>query len=123
MVGDPGRPRGCCPSSDGCAFDAGAYSDGCTWVKPLRHVRPPPQEVLQEHAAGLNPSQRRALFLTRQHSLVLVQGPPGTGKTQMATAATQLWTDTLGDRAVVLAAAPSNVAANQLLDLVSVEIL
>ena len=85
------------------------------WVRPLRVMEPPPQARLEHFATGLNPSQRHALLQTRQRYLVLVQGPPGTGKTHLSAATCAAWAEAAPSPAVVVAAAPSNVACNHVM--------
>ena len=88
------------------------------WARVLRHVAPPKQQTLLDvgQAMGLNASQKHAMVLTRQHYMVLAQGPPGTGKTKMAAATLLGWNQVLGEGEVILAAAPSHAAVDNLLD-------
>ena len=93
------------------------------WVRPLRHIVPPHKKDFQEvaHATGLNRTQTGAFFLTRKHRLVLARGPPGTGKTQLAASAIHMWAKTVPSDSTVIAAGPSNAAANNLLDRTAME--
>ena len=97
---------------------AGTDDRANCWVRPLRHTVPTSKNRFEDArtAMGLNRSQAKALFLTREHRLVLARGPPGTGKTQLVAAALHTWAQAVPRDAAVFAASPSNAATDNLLD-------